>query len=138
LLPLSEDGLPLLEAMSDMVWISGLLHLTMNQLVMPQNTSPGDPAGVKEVAAKKFSDIAEIVSRRYERNLWSYEGRWSIIDTYFTWVFGLATEFGYPIEKFPPLRDLIQRCHARPAHIQALAVENEANERQNLPILSPK
>jgi len=138
LLPLGEDGRPLLEAVSDMVWISGILHLTMNQIVMPQNTSPKDPEGARAFAKEQFSALCRVISKKYKDALSYYGGKWSIIDTYFSWVLGLVKEFGFPFKDFPKLDDLVASCEVRPAFMRAISVEAETNKRKNLLILSPK
>lgn len=132
LLPTGDDGRPTLESMSDITWASGALHPAMNKSVFPQMTSANDPDGIRQSGFAQLTDCAKLIEKRYAKNPWFYGNTWSIMDFFVTWAFSAPTDYGFPLDDFPTLLELKQRCEARDSFRHARSVEIAAAEREDV------
>jgi len=134
LLPKGGDGRPTIDALSDLIWFSSYLHPAMNKVVFPQMTSEKDAEGIRSRASAILNDAAAEISSRYENGSWYYGKNWSILDVYVTWVYGLASQFGFDLKPFPTLIDARTRIEARPSFQKTRAVEIAAADRAEIPM----
>jgi glutathione S-transferase len=63
-----------------------------------------------------------------------YGDRWSIVDVYLCWLMGIAALGGAPGVDHVAITEHVGRVRARPSFVRALARENAAVERCNIPL----
>lgn len=132
LLPRGSDGRPTLEALSDLVWLSGTMHPIAARMLRPTALSGADPEGVKAIAAAELARHAARISNRLSDAAWWYGDTWSITDMMLSWVFATAGQYGFSYADFKPLAAHRERVEARPSFIRARACEIAVAARDGL------
>ena len=132
LLPAEPDGRPTLAALSDLVWVAGVLHPLGARLMRPTAVCASDPEGVREIALAQLSQHAASIERRLGDEAWWYGSDWSIVDAFVAWAFALAATFGFPLGHYPLLAAHRRRAEAVPAFASARALEIVVAERHGL------
>lgn len=135
LMPVDDDGRPLIAGLSDMIWMSSVLHPLVARLFRPQAGSESDAASVKAAVLQQIGDHATAISARIAVGGWWYGDRWSIADTFLAWLFALAGGYGFVLSDYPVLEDLRQRIEMRPAFVRASERERAAVIRDAMPVL---
>ena len=134
LLPVDGAGEPTLASLSDLIWLSGALHPVVNRIFRPGAVSAIDAEGIKTAAITQLYQYATLIAARVDGEGWWYGTSWSIVDTFIVWLFALATDCGFALDRHPPLVSLRRRIEARPAFLRATRRERGAVERDALPL----
>lgn len=132
LLPTDADGTsPSLAGLSDLTWLAGVLQPLANRIFRPGGVAPGHPDEAKAEAIRQLAGHAAFVSDRIGSGWW-HGDRWSIVDEFLTWIFGVAATVGFPLADYPGLAAHGDRTRALPPHRGARARERDAVARDGL------
>jgi glutathione S-transferase len=131
LMPCGDDGEPTLESLSDLIWIAGGLHPLASRMFRPADISERDPEGVKASGQALLAMHADRIAPRLDGGWW-YGAKWSIADTFISWVFHVGAYCGFPLAEYPALLEHRKRIEGRPAFARALARERAATARDEL------
>ena len=134
LLPGVGDPIATAQALGDVIWCASTLHPIVRQVRAPFKWTLGDPAGVKEDGLAKFAKECAYMSERVGEDGWWYGERWSIVDSYICWAYGVARIGGFPLGDHPRLLAHNERVRSRASVRRVLDRERAAVERHGLPI----
>lgn len=126
LLPHGDDPVRDQQSLVDMLWCSSTLHIMARQIRNPARLSKGDTEGVRADGMAKFADECDVIAARVAEGRWWYGAQWSIVDVYINWVYGVAEKGGFPLSKYPAIREHDARVRARPSSARAYARETAA------------
>jgi len=134
LLPNLDDPIGRSQGLGDLVWCGSALHPMARQILLPQLFTGGETGPVRESALAAFKPIAAQISERISGGRWWYGDQWSILDVYLCWILGLAQLGGASDAKSETLSDYIGRTRSRPSFQRALAREEAAVTRCQIPM----
>ena len=129
LLPRSDDAMADTRGLVDMIWCASTLHIMARQMRNPGRLTTGDTAGVHADGRIKFAHECEGISERVADGRWWYGERWSIVDVYLNWVYGVAEKGGFPLDDYPAIRQHDERVRADESFRRAFEREAATLER---------
>ena len=81
-----------------------------------------------------FKPVVAQIEQRLSAEDWWYGSQWSIMDVYLCWLMGIAQLGNAPGADSPVISAHIRRVRARPSFLRALAREEAAVLRSNIPL----
>lgn len=106
LLPRPADPVARASAVSDLVWCGASLHPLARAIFNPSRLTDGDGSGVRAKALALMEPIADRCEGRFAAGPHWFGARWSIVDSYLAWIFGLARRGGLSLDARPALAAL--------------------------------
>lgn len=134
LLPGLDDPVGRSQVLADLVWCGGTLHPLVRQMALPQLFTRGETGPVRDMALAAFEPVAAQIVDRVGGAGWWYGEAWSIVDVYLCWILGMARLGGAPAAASDAVTAYIDRVRSRPSFERALAREQAAVIRCDIPM----
>lgn len=130
LLPRRPDPAGRAAVLAELFRCSSDLHPLVTRFVIPQ-LATAEEAGAPAVRARAREGLEfqlAPLAERLDRQDWSFEEGWSIVDAYLAWIWFRITGAGFAADGFPTLAAHFERASARPSARAALKHEARAQE----------
>lgn len=124
LLPSASSDLEQAQQLAHLCFCSSTLHPIVSRIAFPANFASAEAAPQVRARAeemmRRFLAVAE--ERLVGRNYW-YGERWSIMDSYLSWIYARITGVGFDASDFPQIGAMVRREVGRPSALRVAAAE---------------